>query len=1139
MARKFVRIQSVDAKEIERAAIERGIAAGRENPEDIDMAQAQAVDEISPDLMRTQPHDQFDMEDPDDYPVWQNASGFVENLDDPMRTIKQESLPANLIKWLTGKTGEALQAERKKYRLDPNVAAINTELGVLEDADKIDTPEYAALMSELEAVEADLESADEDPKFSFATVKQAFNRDPGAFFAEFANTVAKAPELLTTPIGWRIAATRTGAALTRMGITTKAVATGEVAAGAAGTAAAGAAVTGAISAGEQLGEAGEITDPEAVALDAELGAAASVLLVGAFKGIGAAAKAVTGAKPVTKVPKFETEPVEPLVGPVRTLHARGSDALAKEIEVLERVVADDIAAAEHGARISAHQQVELGLDVAKRIEQEAGFRQIKELARAQKFVDHRPFDTPMQKAFKDALWTRRHAGKADPKVLATTAFIGLGAVVGAGGADDPLLGAAVGVGATVGMILAGRTLRVLGKGVINSYKFVTKPDNRIRIDDLTNMHEADNSTHYRSTWQYKEAVKVDVPKPKQREAIAHWLEGDKTQKLSASEQITAKQIRGMFDEVARVAEKEGVLESYLDNYVPHFWRQKGQSKSEIMQILSDQLGATGGMGTKTVHARQRVIPTLKAGIDAGLEPVTLDIAEIFKMYSDSVYRAIRNKQLAQALRKEIAPDGNPLVMRSGSRPLTAKEGSAAARNIAIAQAKLKRIEARVAAGKTGNLEKAREGVRRAEQSAQPAPQGYVSLNHPQFSGEKVHPDIAPSLNFIYHSTDPNVIMRGVLALNFAMKRSLVSMSFFHANALMESMVYAGVSPHKIVPALHQLAHGKAGDMVDEALRAGLKIGVIEDVGSDVFYAALKDIQSIADDILPVVGGAAVKGVEKLNRVVDDIMWDKIATGGKLAVFANEMEKALLNNAAKHAKDPKKFPLIPREQLAAEVAEYTNDAFGGLNWRRIAEGTKSKLGRDIAMAAFNPNARKWLQLGLFAPDWTIANVRVLLKAIPGVAKNKRITRMHQYYAARGALFFATAGSAINILYTGKPIWENEDPTMVDMGDGRRMTFSKQFVEPFHWVDSPGKTFINKGGILPKTAIELAKGIEYFSGRSSDPPLYADDATFWEKSYANAGLVGKKFVPIFAQQVADQGVSGMAGFLGHPIYGEKLE
>ena len=181
----------------------------------------------------------------------------------------------------------------------------------------------------------------------------------------------------------------------------------------------------------------------------------------------------------------------------------------------------------------------------------------------------------------------------------------------------------------------------------------------------------------------------------------------------------------------------------------------------------------------------------------------------------------------------------------------------------------------------------------------------------------------------------------------------------------------------------------------------------------------------------------------------------------------------------------------------------------------------------------------MQLAMFAPDWTIANIRVLAKAIPGVAKSKRIARLHQYYAARGAAFFATAGSAVNIMYTGKPIWMNEDPTTIDMGDGRKMTFSKQFVEPAHWATDWGKTAINKMGLLPKTFIEQAQGIDYLSGSGMSPKMFPEEAELGERTAARAKHIGKKFTPIFAQQVYDQGTSGIAGFLGHPIYGKKQE
>ena len=1136
MARKFVRVQNVNQQQLQTEVNDRSLAIGVDNPHNADMSTATFIAETQPDVMRTQPAEAFNPEHPDSYPVWHGAKGFTANLDDPMRTIKQDSLPANLIHWLLGKTDEAVQVERNKYRLDPNVIQINKELGALEDAGKVDSPEYSKLMDELSSIEGDLQHTETDGKFSFASLKQAYNKDPGAFAANFVNELAKDPELLLTPLGWRTAATRTGAIVERLGASAKAVSAAETVGGATGVAATGAAVSGGITAGEQLKQSGAITDPEEIKLNAEFGAATAVILTGAFKGLeSAVAKSAKLKTPTPEgaPPPPPTEPLDPLARvdtTIRLNKAAAQGELAKEIAALEKVVAEDKAAADHGARIEVLQGVDFGEQVLKNIDEAVGFNQIEAAA-------GRP-RTTMEQAFYDAMSRNRQAGKADIKTLAATSLIGLGALTGASFSEDRIKGALGGAGAAVGTILAGRTLVKLGEGMTNAFKYITAPDNRIRIDHLTNQWEGDIATGYRSSWQVKQAILKDVPDVKRREAITHWLEGDKSIKLDAKEVTVANQIRGIFDKLGAQGREAEVLSSFLENYVPHFWRQGGASKSEIINKLTEKFGG-GGMSTKTVHAKQRVIPTLREGIDAGLKPQTLDIAKILKTYTDSLYRAIRNKQLAEALKNEISPTGMPLVMSTAGKPETTLAIAAVKESLAAAKAQLKNIEARVAAGKSGNLEAAQERVWQLESRLQGPPADYVPINHPQFVGHVVHPDIAPSLNFIYHSSDPNIIQRGVLALNFAAKRSLVSMSFFHANALLESMVLAGVSPHKIVPALKQLASGRAGDIVDEALRAGLKIGAIEDVGTDVFYSALKDIENVVNDILPVVGGAAVRGIDRLNRTVDHIMWDKIATGGKLAIFMHEMEKAVLNNAAKHAADPAKNALIPREQLAADVANYVNDAMGGLNWRRIAEGVQNKLGRDIALAAFNPGGRKMMQLLMFAPDWTIANIRVLLKAIPGVAKNKRITRMHQYYAARGALYFATIGSAINMMYTGKPIWKNSDPTMIDLGDGRKMVFSKQFVEPWHWLTKPGYSAINKLGILPKTALELSKGVKYFTGHSSDPPLYADDATFWEKQYGNLSLLGKKFTPIFAQQVADQGVSGIAGFLGHPIYGTKQE
>ena len=104
----------------------------------------------------------------------------------------------------------------------------------------------------------------------------------------------------------------------------------------------------------------------------------------------------------------------------------------------------------------------------------------------------------------------------------------------------------------------------------------------------------------------------------------------------------------------------------------------------------------------------------------------------------------------------------------------------------------------------------------------------------------------------------------------------------------------------------------------------------------------------------------------------------------------------------------------------------------------------------------------------------------------------------------------------------------------------MVFSKQFVEPYHWLTKPGKTAVNKTGILPRWAAEQMLGKKYISPRYS-PPMFPKDADFWTEEFpARIGHTAGKFAPISAQQLAEQGpAAAAAGFLGHPIYGETKE
>lgn len=903
------------------------------------------------------------------------------------------------------------------------------------------TPEYQALAMDFEqtTIEAESDKEPDSPGFqeSMKGIYSAFKKDPGALAAEFVNVLTEDPELLVIPLGAEKAAA-------------VAASRGAGMAGRLAAAGGGAAVTGAVtevplSISRQLKERDEVS-LERIGRDASVAAAFSVPL-----------GTVAGLRPrVNSLSRVSGESVQEIERLAMEQVTKGK-TLDEALNNLEEVVSNQ--------------------PITKPIKAESSFKldpsvKLKSVA---KEVDD---NANLLSKYKQS----KQAGFAKPALLAGLGLGGAGALIGYGeqGVPGAIAGAAAGIMAPYTLRLVGRT----GKSAVNVAKRVFKEDKRMRIDKLADVAEGQIKVGSRATWQFRESIKEAIPDPIGREKITRYLEGEDI-KLDPSELKTANSIKKFFDDFGELGKKEEVLSGLLENYVPHFWHQKGLSKSEFVEKLSGGSSMGGGRSPRTPHAKERTIPTYKEGIEMGFIPRTMDIAELVKMYGDSVNRAIANKRLIQSLKGEIAPNGNPLIM-----------------------------------------------------STKDAPSSYVSINHRQLSGVRIHPEIEPSMRFLFDPSDPNVWTRGLLAVNFASKRLLVSMSFFHANALLESMMYAGIIPRVghitgKQSTLQALRHGNAGDAVDVALRNGLEIGVIEDVGTDIFYAALNDLASFADNIK--VGGV-VRGFERINRKVDEVMWDRIATGGKLTVFMKEYEKELIKSAQRHKKNPQKFPLESPDEIAKDVAEYVNDAFGGLNWRRIAEGVQNQLGRDLALAANAPSGRRAMQLAMFAPDWTIANLRILGKAIPGISKNKRIARLHQKYAVRGALFYGLMGDALNLYFSGHHFWENEDPTMIDLGDNRKMVFSKQFVEPFHWAADPFATGMNKMGILPKYIMEQGMGKKYISAKGA-PPMYKKDATSLEQIIARAKHTGSKFTPIFMQQVYDQGPSGMAGFFGHPIYGTK--
>ena len=160
-------------------------------------------------------------------------------------------------------------------------------------------------------------------------------------------------------------------------------------------------------------------------------------------------------------------------------------------------------------------------------------------------------------------------------------------------------------------------------------------------------------------------------------------------------------------------------------------------------------------------------------------------------------------------------------------------------------------------------------------------------------------------------------------------------------------------------------------------------------------------------------------------------------------------------------------------------------------------------------------------------------------------------MYGYYFARAALIYAVAGSALNYAFSGKSILENKDPTRIDLGNGDVLTFSKQLMEPFHWITDPQKTGLKKIGSLPRTVTEVFTNKQYLTTGYS-PNITVKDDTAIEKALKMGGQAGQRFLPIWLQSsvrsiqeqleagkvpsdiAADVALDFVLGQSGHPRY-----
>lgn len=636
--------------------------------------------------------------------------------------------------------------------------------------------------------------------------------------------------------------------------------------------------------------------------------------------------------------------------------------------------------------------------------------------------------------------------------------------------------------------LGGTGKRGFGQGGASNFGFAEaivdrfskgreKKQPKFNINEPVKNWDAENKINNRAIMQGENLLTKLEPKKEIREQLYH--------DIDAGKNLTnpfVKAYRTLSDEIFKTAQEHGVVDSYVENYITHMYDFGKQASTNTGKVLNQLIERTqrqvgAGMASKSPYARQRTFDTIKEAADEmGLKPLTTDPKEVFNVYANSMLKAVANKKLIAELKDIKNPDTGEAMI--------------------IARPKDK------------------------------MPKDYVSIDHPQFFGQMVHKDVAPIMESMFSNYKAGTIMQTVHAASILAKTAIFSLSGFHIKSLGDALLGSTRGKDAIFgqrALMKQWKEGGAGDVVDSLLKGGLEIGHSSiDINPSVFSAIVKDTGNLLDRVAPGLGQGVripAKGVTALN----DFLWKVVHPSFKLAVASQEYGRLV----AKGMESSK----------AAELAStFANDAFGGLNWRRLALDADTSLGAKIANEAASKRGQAYQQSGLLAPDWTVATARSWLGAIrKGKSPHER--KMYQKYLLQSALGYSVMADILNLHFSGHHFWENDDPTRVDLGDGRTMQLSKHFMEGVHWLQHPGQTALNKLGTVPKELMEQFQNKEYLSAKGAPniwDPVNDSIPTILGKSLKHSG---KKFIPITGQTLMNQSTeSALSGFLGAPIYGK---
>ena len=573
---------------------------------------------------------------------------------------------------------------------------------------------------------------------------------------------------------------------------------------------------------------------------------------------------------------------------------------------------------------------------------------------------------------------------------------------------------------------------------------------------------------------------------------------DRLEKLPSEEHAlpVVESIQKAFTDIGKQAVDAGVFDYLRNNYVTHILNYKNMtiSRDQLQAILDKIYKAPKDSRFVRNFAESRIYDTIR-DLDAVLQGtgvvVERDIAKVYEIYAKSMENAIIHKNIVDKL-LETSIDGMPAL--------------------------------------TKDLEL---GVNNK----------YVKFDSKDSKIVKdymVHPDIARHLGFVFRQSEPSQALRVLSGVSYLTKALQTSASLFHATSLafarlsaapfstLKDFLTAGSGTREAVKLYKE---GGLGDVIDLGLRNSLVLGT-----EDVSQSIIADAGRMVDKILSK-SGLDIQAAQKVTSPFDKFViqkmnkftWEYMHTGGKIHLFTHLFTTMKAKN-----------PTIPDDVLAKQVSSFVNNTLGGLDWYQVANSVENKVLKAVAQKVAGIQGREWAQVLMFAPDWTVSTLRAVTTALPkelskpknwelkegvkGVWNPKTQGDLARRYVLNTALIYLTYMNGVNLAMVGRNIWENEDPTRVDIGDGTTMQLAKHNMEAAHWALSPFKTLKNKLGFVPKVAGTL---LDDRMGAADKALQIGSSALPFQVSAAVRAPQGEKLKRSFWS------------FIGMPIYGTQRE